>query len=44
MFGWICIDTSGNTTWHMDDTFPVVRDFPIRDNLNKHGAVEIFEQ
>lgn len=42
--GRLGINANGEIKWEMDDTYSIVRDFPIKDNLNKHGAIEIFEQ
>ena len=42
--GRLGIGSDGKIKWEMDETYPVIRDFPIKDNLNKHGCVEIYEQ
>lgn len=35
--------TDGTVTYEYDDSIPVIRDFPLRDNFNKYGAVEIYD-
>ena len=41
--GRLSLDKSGAVEWALDDNISVVRDYPIKDNKNKEGALEIFE-
>lgn len=42
LVGSITITEEGANFHHLLDTYPI-RDFPLKDNLNKYGAIEIFE-
>lgn len=42
--GRIGITSSGATNFILDPNVSVIREFPLKDNLNKAGAVEIFQQ
>lgn len=41
--GDLIITNEGSVKWQPNPALRVVREFPIRDNLNKIGALEIFE-
>jgi hypothetical protein len=41
--GRLSLDKEGTVDWVLDDNITVVRDYPIKDNKNKEGALEIFE-
>lgn len=42
--GKLSIDPHGNTTWSIDTAGNPIHDFPMKDNKNKQGAIEIFQQ
>jgi hypothetical protein len=41
--GRLSLDGEGKVTWKLDDSNQPIRDFPLRDNTNKTGCLEIFE-
>jgi hypothetical protein len=41
--GKIGLDSFGNATWNNSTTDAPIHDFPMKDNKNKYGAIEIFK-
>ena len=41
--GKIVLDTHGNASWSNDSVNVPIHEFPLKDNKNKEGAVEIFK-
>jgi hypothetical protein len=42
--GHLKLNTAGDVAWDSFETHPVLRNYPLKDELDKVGAVEIFEQ
>ncbi len=42
--GRLTYDSSGNIHWAPDTSLKPIRSYPLKDNVNKSGAVEIFQQ
>jgi len=41
--GRLSLEKDGSVEWKVDSNLSPVRDYPIKDNKNKEGAIEIFE-
>lgn len=42
--GRLAPNDAGVLDWHYDDSIKIIRDFPIKDNKNLYGGIEIYEQ